>query len=260
MTPQDLSEALATPLTASVPASHAHALHSAEAAPVDHYARFESWLRLWLPVTCTLSVAYTNNRSTLVSFRRSASHVDLRLHKLFAQAGPDVAQAVSCYVQGKKGHKEVLRRYLKAVELAGARRESRQPKSTRSQGAVHQLQPLFNRLNAQEFSGRCTSSITWGRSAPGGVRKRSITLGSYNVALNLIRIHPSLDQAFVPEYVVLGVVHHEMLHELLGIEERGGRRRIHPPEFTAIERMYRDHARCLAWERAHVGRLLAYRP
>lgn len=222
-------------------------------------ARFESWLRLWLPVRYALTVTFTSNLSTLLSYRRGTGHVALRLHRLFAAAGPDVAQAVSLYVVGKKGHEAALRDYLGHIQRA-LQTHARPPLSLRSTGAVHDLLGMYHRLNAQEFSGRCTAAITWGRASPSRRRKRSITLGSYHAAQNLIRIHPCLDQTFVPAYVVQGVVHHEMLHEIMGIEERNGRRRIHPPEFVAIERMYVDYDRCTAWERAHIGRLLALCP
>lgn len=269
MTPQDLHE----PFTPSpmLPQQKIVPPAAVEPRPLcrnpqDAKARealFDSWLRLWLPIHLVLSVTYTRNRSTLLSFRRHADHVELRLHRLFADMGPDIAQAICMYVLApkklQKSYKQLLDRSIARISSNQAERTS-VPQALRKQGVVHDLQGLFDGLNAAQFSGRCTAAITWGRGGSAKVRRRSITLGSYSPALNLIRIHPCLDQSFVPDFVVRGVVHHEMLHEVFGIEERGGRRRVHPPEFVVLERMYQDYDRCVAWEKAHLVRLLAYRP
>jgi hypothetical protein len=250
MISQDLHRAIVFPHGPKEPAA---------TPPADPTARFLGWVRLWLPVGYALQATFTHNRSTLISYRRGPKEVALRLHRLFAEADPQVAQAIAHYVMGRKGPHAALKRYLAVIEAARWQ-TPRAPGRVRQTGAVHDLQPLFDRLNRSQFKGRCRAAITWGRSAPRRVRRRSIVLGSYAPGQNLIRVHPCLDQAFVPEYVVLGVVHHEMLHELLGVTSHGGRRRVHPPEFVAIEQMYADYQRCLAWERAHIGRLLSYDP
>jgi hypothetical protein len=84
-------------------------------------------------------------------------------------------------------------------------------------------------------------------------------LGSYNESENVIRMHPALDQAFVPRYFVASVVFHEMLHEMHGAEEISeGRRAVHTPAFLADEQRFRDYARARAWENKHIKRLLRY--
>jgi hypothetical protein len=227
--------------------------------PEAQAQRFIGWVRLWLPWAYHLQATFTNNRSTLISYRRDNKMICLRLHRLFAQAGPDVAQAVGHYVAGKKAHVEPLKAYIATIEgqvVQAAMKGS----ALSASGVVHELQPLHDALNASHFDGRCTSAIVWGRAAARRGRRRSVVLGSYAPAQNLIRLHPCLDQPFVPAYVVRGVVHHEMLHEVLGVQQVRGRRRIHPPEFVAIEKMFEDYARCTAWEQANIGRLLAYNP
>ena len=49
-----------------------------------------------------------------------------------------------------------------------------------------------------------------------------------------------------------------MIHEVLGVEEVGGRRQVHPPEFVVLEEGYAHYERARAWQRANLGRLLAY--
>jgi hypothetical protein len=47
-----------------------------------------------------------------------------------------------------------------------------------------------------------------------------------------------------------------MLHHVIPSSQGGSRGTLHPPIFRARERVFRDFERALAWEKAHVGRLL----
>src|SRR5262249_23445583 len=118
---------------------------------------------------------------------------------------------------------------------------------------------LFDALNERYFDVAVDARITWGKAA--AIRRRSIKLGSYHANEKLIRIHPALDQSFVPAYFVEFVVFHEMLHERLGTKLRmDGRRCVHPPEFRALEARFPHAAAALKWEKDNINRLLRYRP
>ncbi len=81
-------------------------------------------------------------------------------------------------------------------------------------------------------------------------------MGTYFIDEQLIRIHPALDQAFVPRYFVEWVVYHEMLHHVIPGSRGLGRVNLHPPEFREREREFRHVQRSLYWEKRHVARLL----
>ena len=117
---------------------------------------------------------------------------------------------------------------------------------------------ILTELNARYFHNASEARITWGASGTRR-RRRSIQLGCYVGRERLIRIHPSLDQPFVPRHYVAWVVFHEMLHEVFGVEGDGGRRSLHPPEFMAIEQSFPGYETCLRWEEANLDRLLRYR-
>jgi hypothetical protein len=72
----------------------------------------------------------------------------------------------------------------------------------------------------------------------------------------LIRVHPALDRAWVPRYFVSYIIYHEMIHHVVPAVSVGGKKVLHPPAFEQRERMFRDFDRALAWEQAHVRRLL----
>lgn len=94
--------------------------------------------------------------------------------------------------------------------------------------------------------------VTWGRW-PGRPPRRVLRLGSCETDPPLIRIHPVLDHASVPDWFVGFVLFHELLHVVHPPERRGRRRVVHPPQLLQAERRHPDHARAVAFEQAQVG-------
>jgi len=88
--------------------------------------------------------------------------------------------------------------------------------------------------------------------------KRSLELGSFDPETRIVRVHPVLDQPFVPRFFVRYVLFHELLHAALDGQEksRAGRRRHHGPRFRQAENAYVDYERALEWQEQHVGALI----
>jgi len=125
-----------------------------------------------------------------------------------------------------------------------------------AQGRVHDLQGLFDRLNAEYFEGKIEARIGWGPVRPGR-RRRTVKTGVYVQDARIIRIHPTLDRPQVPEFYVATVVFHEMLHQAVPAREVNGRRVVHGAEFRRRERAYPDHARARLWEDRNLTLLLS---
>ena len=215
--------------------------------------RREVWLtgRLDVPV----GVRFTRNRSTMFSSRLRGGTLRVRLHEMFMEAPEVVWDALFAYLKwDDPSAGQVLDRFIEAASS----QLSPGLVALQPLGRVHRLDDILNELNEQFFHGACAARITWGQ---GSARRRrcSSQLGSYVAADKLIRVHPCLDQSFVPRDYVGWVVFHEMLHELFGVEQRGKRRCIHPPEFQAVEQTYPNYLQWRTWEKAHLPRLLAYR-
>jgi len=120
----------------------------------------------------------------------------------------------------------------------------------------HDLQAIFDQLNALHFAGGLEARITWGPVTSRGRRRRSIKMGSFAVEDRIIRIHPALDQDCVPDYFVAWIVYHEMLHGKHEVKRENGRRRFHSAEFLAEERQFPQYERACAWEKQNLDRLL----
>lgn len=221
------------------------------AVPTDALGDYLS-ARLGRPVQLTL----TRNRSTMLSAEQHPQALRLRLHQMFASASREVREALVAYLgSGSRRAGQVLDRFI-AEQSAKIARPVRR---LRPQGQVHDLQAILGELNATYFHHACTANISWGR-ASGRRRRRSIQLGLYRAGERLITIHPSLDQGFVPRQYVAWVVYHEMLHDVFGVAEHGGRRSLHPPEFAVLEQLFPEFERCKEWEAKNLSRLLRYRP
>jgi hypothetical protein len=209
-----------------------------------------AWHRLVL-----LSV--TDNTRHMISRIKRDGVLQVRLHHMFLDAPAPVQDALVRYVvEGERASSAVINRY---IEDNGYRIRASRRVSSRltTQGEVHDLFAMYRKVNEEYFSGAVDALITWGRRNPRPEEpRRAIKLGSYSAVERLIRVHPVLDRAWVPRYFVSYIVYHEMLHHVIPQSQGSGRRMLHPPIFKSRERLFRDFDRSLAWERAHIDRLL----
>jgi hypothetical protein len=189
------------------------------------------------------------------------SILDLRLSAIFAQAPDDVRAAVAHWLRvGRRARKSsaLLDAWIETAvaELPPVRKR---PVDHFPLGHVHDLTPLIQTLVTQPGilpPLRTLPAVTWGRR--GGVRaKRSLQLGCYVRENHLIRMHPVLDQSFVPEWFVSYVLFHELLHAALPAEQNArGRTVHHGPEFRRWEKNYPEYARSIVWLNQHLPKLL----
>ena len=209
----------------------------------------------------SIRVHVTDNASTVLSCkpRPDRGDVILRLHHMFLTADHKVLAALASWVKRpRRGPAAtLLDRFIRDhrhLVRKGAPRATR----LRSRGRHFDLQDLLDQVNEDQFGGSVTAAITWGK-APSRRRRRSIRFGTFFFDKNLIRIHPALDQAFVPAHFVRYIVFHEMLHAAVGVNQTAsGRRRYHSAEFRQRERRYPDYDRAVAWQSnpANLRRLL----
>lgn len=204
-------------------------------------------------------LAVTDNRSTVISYRRRPGSLALRVHHMFLAAPAPIVEALAQYAgHSKKSASAVLDAFIKSQRhrLKAPRRAH----AVKARGLFHDLQRLFDELNAGHFGSAIEARIGWGRLTARR-NQRSIRMGVYLHEERLIRIHPALDRPEVPEFFVRFVVFHEMLHQAVPAAHCGdGRRQHHGAEFRARERMYPDYAKAIAWEKANLDLLLATAP
>jgi hypothetical protein len=211
-----------------------------------------------LPPGKVLDLRLTDNRHTIISVRRGRECYHVRVHRMFAAAEPRLVRALARYVVHNDQRASALLSEFIERNQDQIRRQPRRARRqiVRTQGRVHDLGAVLDRLNARYFDGRLDLRITWG-SARRQPAQRSIKIGAYLVEDRLIRVHPVLDQEMVPGYFLDWIVFHEMLHGKHSIRRIGGRRCFHPPEFAREEQQFPDYFRARLWEKANLDWLLA---
>ena len=203
-----------------------------------------------------LALVLTDNRSVLLSFRRKAGRLLLRLHRMFLHAPDAVIEGLARNLRRRaRASDGEVRRFMNA-NLHRVRKTRREMPAIVAKGRAHDLTDLYAHLNARFFDGRLRVPITWGRGV-GRARRGGLTFGSYDPVLALIRIHPVLDRLEVPRYFLESVVYHEMLHhEMGGVPDRAGRTVYHTRTFREAEARFPRHRDALAWEKQNLPELL----
>ncbi|HEX8109890.1 MAG TPA: hypothetical protein VF516_19300 [Kofleriaceae bacterium] len=185
---------------------------------------------------------------------------EVRLHHMFADADPVITRALAHYIADNDADaSRILGDFIDANSGHVRGRSRRAPSQLiLTAGEHHDLREIFDELNARYFDHRIDAAITWGPRSGRPRRRNSIKMGSYSVEDRLIRIHRSLDRAFVPRFFVAWIVFHEMLHQVHDIRVKNGRREFHSKEFLAAEAGFELYEQAKLWERRHLDALLTY--
>jgi hypothetical protein len=219
-----------------------------------------------------IQVTLTDNRYTMISVRRIAARderpraragerrYEVRLHHMFADADPVLTRALAHYIADNDADaSRILGDFIDANSDHVRGRGRRAPAQLIfTAGEHHDLRAIFDELNARYFANRIEAAITWGARSGRPRRRNSIKMGSYSVEDRLIRIHRSLDRAFVPQFFVAWIVFHEMLHQVHDIRVKNGRREFHSKDFLADEAGFELYDEAKIWERLHLDALLTY--
>lgn len=217
----------------------------------EHLAR-----RLSLVLGIPVRLSVTDNKSTMVSFRRAPNSLRLRLHHMFLDAPESVVNAVADYAgRGRAAAGPLLDDYIRVRQPLIRKETQEGGEGLVPRGRCFDLRAIFDRLNETYFQGGIQATIGWGRKSLRR-RRRSIRLGVYDHQTREIRIHPALDRPEVPAFFVEFIVFHEMLHQLFPSADRSGRRVHHPRAFRDREKAFPFYGAAIRWEKQNLGVLL----
>ncbi len=207
-----------------------------------------------------INLSLTNNRRRMltVKLKREAKtrapYYELRLHHMFLGCGEEVMAQLVGFIRGEDAARQQIQRFIQRNREAIS--HDVEHADLNDLGQFHDLEWLMKKAsdllqNDPELEG---IKITWGRKGKG---KRSIRLGSYDFEQRLVRIHPSLDQRWVPGFFIEYIIYHELLHALYPpVDDGSGRRDVHTKEFRQMEELYPHYKEALAWEAQHIHLLL----
>lgn len=220
------------------------------------YARASDWSKaLAKRLGQQIRLVVTDNRSTMLSAQSKGGRLEVRLHHMFLTADEDILEAVGDYLAGSQRPAGTIDRFIeehRARYVAPVCRQS----ALHAQGLHHDLRAIVDDLAERHLGGRVDVKITWGKRVQPKRRQRSLQLGTYLPDEQLIRIHPVLDQPWVPSFFVEAVVFHEMLHHDMPAVVKSGRRHYHTNAFKRRERSFEYHSAAEQWEKENLWRLL----
>jgi len=170
--------------------------------------------------------------------------LELRISDLLQAAPPEVLEALMFILLGKLLRRPIpracLHRYrsylnrrdvqrtIELIRRVRGRKQLREP-----QGRHHNLEEIFEELNARFFGGlMIRPRLGW------SLKPSRTTLGHWDPAHQAIVISSFLDRPNTPRLAVEYVLYHEMLHLRYPTLARGSRRQIHTREFRAAERQF----------------------
>lgn len=201
-------------------------------------------------------VVLTDNRVRMLSARRVAGRVEVRVAHHLAQIGPAAVDAVAGWVAGDRAAQGKIRALLATVETPRPAPRSARAVRLTTAGRHHDLAAIARAELARYFPDLEPVPMTWG-PRPTRRGQRSIRLGSYDFRRGLVRIHRRLDDPRVPAWFIGFVIYHELLHHVLGATEGpSGRRGVHTAEFRRREALHHRYAEALAWEAEHLNALM----
>ncbi len=210
-----------------------------------------------------VDLVFTNNRSTMISFRRKRGRLAVRLHRLFRHADDLVLNHLSNYlISPTRLDSQVLDRFIAGYRSEIEERPEETAVPLRTRGRFHDLGTILKKVSDEYFQGSVTVRIGWGnrpRRRTRNRKRRSVSraLATYYYNLETIKVSPVLDAENVPAYVVEWIVYHELLHHVLPIKKIGGRHLYHTRQFRALERAFVHYDKARRWEKSHLKQLLS---
>lgn len=202
-------------------------------------------------------VKFSRSRRVIARVDRQEHDTVVRLHSFFADAPAAVCALLGTWLESGGDPADELGAWIDE-QLLRIDSESRSAFVADHVSAVHPLKELFDEvLRAHfdgEFRGAAEPIISWGRRGRTRARK-TIRLGSFERERRIIRIHPVLDQRFVPRWFVGFLIFHELLHAAHLKHVLAGEAP-HGPTFCARESEHGDCWRASLWLRFNLPALL----
>ena len=176
--------------------------------------------------------------------RLQSGHLKVRISDMLESAPAPVMEALAHILLGKLYRKPAARiyehRYRLYLNRKGIRRQTDLVRQVRGrkfvsgpEGAYHNLNSIFERLNQTYFNGLLGQPrLGWSR----GASKRM--LGHFDPSHNAIIISRVFDRAEAPALALEYVMYHEMLHLCHPVEHTGARRCVHTKEFKQAEKKF----------------------
>jgi hypothetical protein len=212
-------------------------------SPEEIYGRVFRQLKPRTPAP-EIAVEFCRFANPDSSIRLEDGRLTVRISDLLQSAPAPVMEALAYILLGKLYRKAVPKLYAHRYRLylnrKDVRRQAQLVRQIRGrkflsgpQGEVHNLEEIFERLNAGFFGGMLgRPQLGWSREAS------RHHLGHFDPSHNAIIISRVFDRPRTPVLALEYVMFHEMLHLRFPADHSRARRCVHTKEFKAAEREF----------------------
>lgn len=179
--------------------------------------------------------------------RRKGTEIHATFSEGFVGADASVIDALVrlAFVARRKRYRQVVRAYAAGDEFAELLQTIELPTAdldANVRGRHYDLREVFDRVNCAHFDGRLAPPrLTWNKTGTFRV------MGHYQYASDTVMISISLDRPDIPVWAIEHVMHHELLHRVMGAQVVNGRLYAHTPAFRAAERAFPEYERADAF-------------
>lgn len=214
-------------------------------SPAEIYARVFREIRPRTP-TPEISVEFCRFANPDSFIRLEDGKLGVRISDLLESAPAPVMEALAFILLGKLYRKPIARlyshRYRLYLNRKDIRRQAQLVRQLRGrkfisgpQGEIHNLEEIFERLNARFFGGMMgRPQLGWSRNAS------RHQLGHFDPSHNAIVISRIFDRPRTPLLTLEYVMFHEMLHLQFPVDHSKPRRCVHTREFKQAEKQFPD--------------------
>jgi hypothetical protein len=207
-----------------------------------------------------IDLVIKDNRSTFLSAKYFfGKKMKIHLHRAFLDAPYFVLISLREYLlKNRKMGLKNIRNFMELFYQKNDYSENLNKDKIKPVGKTYNLKDIFDNLNKKYFDDSLDINISWFKK-PKYKKNRSITFGSYERGLKLIKINEILDNDFFPPYFVSFVVFHEILHhQYPTIIDEKGRRKMHYKEFKNAEAEFEYFEEALDFEKHFLKKRRVY--
>lgn len=201
--------------------------------------RLQRWANRLAEEGHQVYITLTQNRTTMIRIQPLSRRTTyIRMHEQFSRAPLPVLKDLALTVQ--KRDSAAWKRVVAFAQTIHTHREEAPPLPIQTKGEVFDLARELAYVKRTYFHENLDARITWGRrGAPQRRKRRSIRFGSWHEDEKLIRVHPLLDQDWVPREFIRYLIYHELCHAVAKPHcDASGRQHVHHQDFKSLEAQY----------------------
>ncbi len=189
---------------------------------------------------------YRSLRHTIEWDKKS---VKIKVSKYFNDAPIEIIKILAIILLAKiyrikvdRKFKQTYQIYIDELQKIIPKPKRRIPENYIPQGKYYDLSAIFDSLNKVYFSNKLNvTHLGWSKN------KSYTRLGFYDKERKLLVISKIFDSHKVPFQIIEFLVYHEMLHILIAAKIINGRRKVHPPYFSDLERKFPNFSKIDNW-------------